>query len=157
MYLVVGLCLIKCSRENFLLQFVSGPCNFFIKFTRLLLLTDVHPCMPVIINANLFSAPFVRTSFGARSFSVAASKILPSSSQDPPLPAGLPIHLTALLLRLRFGFYWPLFAFIIFTGTYCYKGYCGSGSRYSVGDGLMTTTQWGRRWNDISNIPFIKL
>jgi len=29
---------------------------------------------------------------------------LPSSSQDPLLPAGLPLHLTPLLLRLRFGF-----------------------------------------------------
>ena len=27
-----------------------------------------------------------------------------SSSQDPLLPAGLPLHLTPLLLRLRFGF-----------------------------------------------------
>ena len=40
---------------------------------------------------------------------------LSSSPQDPPLPAGLPIHLTPLLLRLRFGFWWPLCAFINFT------------------------------------------
>jgi len=78
-------------------------------------------------NANLFSVQFVRTSFVARSFSVAAPKIrnspsispyvyqswyLPSSPQDPLLPAGLPIHLTPLLLHLRFGFCWPLCAFI---------------------------------------------
>jgi len=76
---------------------------------------------------NLLSVPFVSTWFGARSFSVAAPRIwnspsispylyqswyLPSSSQDPLLPAGIPIHLTPLLLRLRFGFCWPLCAFI---------------------------------------------
>ena len=32
------------------------------------------------------------------------SRYLPSSPQDPLLPAGLPICLTSLLLRLRFGF-----------------------------------------------------
>jgi len=37
---------------------------------------------------------------------------LPSSSQDPLLPAGLPLHLTPLLLRTRFSFCWPLCAFI---------------------------------------------
>ena len=37
---------------------------------------------------------------------------LPSSPQDPLLPAFLPIHLTPLLLRLRFGLYWPLCVFI---------------------------------------------
>ena len=56
-------------------------------------------------STSLLSAPFVRTSFGARSFSVAASKIwnslppslrtctgldtLPSSRQDPLLPASV--------------------------------------------------------------------
>jgi len=37
---------------------------------------------------------------------------LSSSSQDSRLPAGLPLHLTPLLLRLRFGICWPLCAFI---------------------------------------------
>jgi len=36
----------------------------------------------------------------------------PSPSQDPLLPAGLPICLTASSLYLRFGFCWPLCAFI---------------------------------------------
>ena len=69
-------------------------------------------------NTNLLCAPFVRTSFGSRSFSVAAPKIwnspsgssnvyqpwyLSPSTQDPLLPAGLPTHLVPLLLRLRFG------------------------------------------------------
>ena len=74
-------------------------------------------------NTNLLSALFVCTSFGARSFSVAAHKNLelspylyqswhlPSSRQDSLLPAGLPFHLTPLLLCLTFGFCWPLFAF----------------------------------------------
>jgi len=69
-------------------------------------------------NTNLLCAPFVRTSFGSRSFSVAAPKIgtlslqlfecvpamIPSATQDPLLPAGLPTHLVPPLLRLRFGF-----------------------------------------------------
>jgi len=69
-------------------------------------------------NTNLLSAPFVRTSSGARSFSVAAPEIwnflhlyvfvpvlIPSVvTSHQLLPAGLPIHLTRLLLRLRFGF-----------------------------------------------------
>ena len=38
---------------------------------------------------------------------------LPSSPQNPLLlPAGLPIHLIPFFLRLRFGFCWPLCAFI---------------------------------------------
>ena len=70
-------------------------------------------------NTNLLCAPFVRTSFGYRSFSVAGPKIWNSL---PPalrmctnhdtfrhqlktlLPAGLPTDLVPLLLRLRFGF-----------------------------------------------------
>jgi len=88
-------------------------------------LTYVHPCMHVITlvpsrlsNTNLLSAPFVCTSFGSRSFSIAAAKIwnslplsllyqswyLSSSLRDPLLPAGLPNHWTALLLSLRFSF-----------------------------------------------------
>ena len=49
--------------------------------------------------------------------------ILLSSPQDPLLPACLPIHLTPLLLRLRFGFCWPLCAFInyIYLLTYLVK------------------------------------
>ena len=65
---------------------------------------------------------------GACSFSVAAPKnlefspsispylyqswYLPSSSQDQLLPPGLPVHLTPLFMRLRFGFCWPMCAFI---------------------------------------------
>ena len=37
---------------------------------------------------------------------------LPSSPQDPLLPPGFPIHLTPSFLPLRFGFCWPLCAFI---------------------------------------------
>ena len=86
--------------------------------------SSLHACHSTrslrLSNINLISAPFVRTSYGSRSFSVAAPKIwnslplslrtgvlvpyLSSSPQDPLLPAGLPIHLTPLLLRLRFGF-----------------------------------------------------
>jgi len=87
--------------------------------------SSLHAChstrSPRLSNTNLLSASFVRTSFGARSFSVAAAKVwnslplslriylyqswyLLSSPQDPLLPAGLPIHLAPLLLRLRFGF-----------------------------------------------------
>ena len=64
------------------------------------------------------------TSFSARSFSFAAHKIwnflppylhqswyLPSSPQDPLLPADLSVHLTDLFLRPRFGFCCPLCAF----------------------------------------------
>ena len=36
---------------------------------------------------------------------------LSPSTQDPLLPAGLPIHLVPLLLRLIFGFGWPLCMF----------------------------------------------
>jgi len=36
---------------------------------------------------------------------------LTSSPQDPLLPAGLPIHLTPLLLRITLGLCWPLCAF----------------------------------------------
>ena len=92
--------------------------------------SSLHACHSTrsfrLSNTNLLSAPSVRTSSGARSFSVAAPKIwnspsispylyqswyLPSSPQDPLLPAGLPIHLTSFLLRFRFGC-WPLSAFI---------------------------------------------
>ena len=85
--------------------------------------SSLHACHSTrslrLSNTDLLSAPFVRTSFGSRSFSVAAPKIwnsLPLSlrtctspdtfrlHQDPLLPAGLPLHLTPLLLRLRFGF-----------------------------------------------------
>ena len=93
---------------------------------------------------NLLCAPFVRTSFGSRSFSVAAPKILnspsgssnvyqpwylPPSTQDPLLPTGLPTHLVPLLLRLRFGFGWPLCAFInyIYLLTYILCALCTQG------------------------------
>jgi len=85
--------------------------------------SSLHACHSTrslrLSNTNLLSAPFVRTSFGSRSFSVAVPKsgtlclylsvpvpvLTPSSSpQDPLLPAGLPLHLTRLILRLRFGF-----------------------------------------------------
>jgi len=77
----------------------------------------VIPLVPSDSPTLVSSAPFVRTSFGSRSFSIAAPKIWNSITlslrqvlipfvviQDPLLPAGLPLHLTRLLLRLGFGF-----------------------------------------------------
>ena len=82
--------------------------------------SSLHACHSTrslrLSNTNLVSAPFVRTSFGARSFSVAAPTVwnsLPLSLRTCTSPdafrrhlktVGLPIHLTPLLLRLRFGF-----------------------------------------------------
>ena len=83
--------------------------------------SSLHACHSTrslrLSNTNLLSALFFCTSFGSRSFSVAAPKIwnsLPLSlrartspdtfRRHPLLPAGLPIHLTPLLLHLRFGF-----------------------------------------------------
>ena len=94
--------------------------------------SSLHACHSTrslrVSNTNLRSALFVCTSFSAHSFGVAACKIwisLPLSihtcsspdifrrhPQDPLLPAGLPIHLTPLLLRLRFGYCWTLCTFI---------------------------------------------
>ena len=56
------------------------PLNIFIhSFIVPNRLTYVHPCHSTrslrLSNTNLLSAPFVRTSFGSRSFSVAAHKI----------------------------------------------------------------------------------
>jgi len=75
--------------------------------------SSLHACHSTrslrLSNTYLLSAPFVRTSFGSHS---RQAWYLSSSPQDPLLPTGLPIHLTPLLLCFRFGFCWPLCAFI---------------------------------------------
>jgi len=78
--------------------------------------SSLHACHSTrsfrLSNTNLLSAPFVRTSFGSLSFSIAAPTIWNSILVRVLIPfvvtsrptTGLLIHLTPLLLRLRFGF-----------------------------------------------------
>jgi len=104
---------------------MTEPCStptYTITHQPAYLRSSLHACHSLVpsrlSNTNLLSAPFVRTSFGSRSFSIAAAKIwnslplsllyqswyLSSSLRDPLLPAGLPNHWTDLLLSLRFSF-----------------------------------------------------
>jgi len=85
----------------------------------------------MLSNTNLLSVPFLRTSFGARSFSITAPKIwnsLPPACQicnstdtlhrhlkTHYFQQEIPICLAPSFLRLRFGFCWPLCAFINYT------------------------------------------
>ena len=70
-------------------------------------------CGRTPLNPPLVAAPKIWNSVDPSiSPYLCQSWYLSSSPQDPLLPAGLPIHLTALLLRLRFGFGWPLCAFL---------------------------------------------
>ena len=105
--------------------------------------SSLHACHSThslrLSNTNLLSAPFVRTSFGSRSFSVTASKIwnsLPLSLRtctSPDtfrrhlkthycMPAGLPLRLTPPLAP-QIRLCWPLCAFInyIYLLTYLLK------------------------------------
>ena len=76
---------------------------------------------------------------------------LPSSPQDPLLPAGLPLHLTALLLLLRFGLCWPLCVFINYIYLLTFAPHCFTTSHRSI----PRTTRWSVRpfLQDLRSLP----